>query len=255
MSLLEDGLEPWQLVARLEIHKLYESCCTERKLLVPIIQQLSFPTSLEECKAELKQMAIWAIGMAEIEAESLAESLLTPQTADNNTLGQTTVYHWRVDWGSLWRGQSDAQKLCALARSFLCSGYDHSQPICSRDHSLHMNSLRFGDGQKRGLAWRLAWSVLKGIMSTHPNPRQSPILAQIFKSLLQVPTSFPSTVETDNKKGLIEQAVRQNTKAAMQLPLNSVEWCRLVTTFASPSPSGVGLPEDWLSAPTPAVRA
>jgi hypothetical protein len=191
--------------------------------------------------------------MQEAEVEQLVKSLLQPKEAEANTIGFTTIYHWRVDWGSLWRGQSDAQKVCALARSFLCTGYDHSQPICSRDVHVGVSDLRFGDGQKRGLAWRLAWSVLRNLLHTAGPHRSSASMARIFKSLLQVPTSFPSLQESDHQAGLIEQAVRQNTKATMQLPLNTLEWCRLVMSCASAN--GVCQPEEWLSASTPAARA
>ena len=235
----QGGLEPWQLRCREELHKLYAHCYSARTSIVAVVQGLPMPVDFAEAERELTQVGQCAMGWDAEEARNYATLTLRTGCVNGNLaiqqegLVNTTAYHWRVDAASLWRGLSDPQKVCGIARSLLSVGFDLSEPICARDGTFGYQSLKFGDGQKRGLALRLAWCAFRKLCSELGfNPAaatQYPNMQKIFKSLTQVPALLPSAADSQDLRGcLVQQALRQNTKAVMTVPMNTIEWARLI---------------------------
>jgi hypothetical protein len=115
------------------------------------------------------------------------------------------------------------------------TGYCQGEPISSRTFDLSApdgilaGMLLFGDGQDRGLAVRLAFQFLVNLA------RQSqyslfgdPELMRIMEGLIQVPTVFTMSGESNAEYLIVAQAVRQNVKAAMQWPMHTMEWAGMV---------------------------
>ena len=145
------------------------------------------------------------------------------------------ILSWSFEDESLWRGLSDNRKIIRLARSMVTTGYCQDEPINSRTFDLSApdgilaGKLLFGDGQARGLAVRLAFQFLVNLV------RQSPCgligdteLMRIMQGLIQVPTVFTKIGDCSTEDLIVAQAVRQNVKAAMQLPMNTMEWAGMV---------------------------
>ena len=55
-----------------------------------------------------------------------------------------------------------------------------------------------------------------------------PELMRIMEGLVQVPTVFTMSGESSTEDLIVAQAVRQNLKAAMQLPMHTMEWAGMV---------------------------
>lgn len=240
------GLQTWQQLCRAQIHAIYEDSFNNRVPSLKAIQELPWPTSLTTAKDTFISLVKVAHGCNEADALQWVDANWSSLegVANQQTLRNTNVYCWRFDDASFWRGQPDTTKVCALAKSFIYVGFKKDSPICSRDNALTgFSCLRFGDGQARGLALRLAWTVLqKNIQSgaiTH-----SASLQVVFDSLSSIPTCFEET--SDETTTLVRQAVRQNVKAAMTVPVNSLEWSTIIMTIAASS-SGI-TPTDLLSA-------
>ena len=51
---------------------------------------------------------------------------------------------------------------------------------------------------------------------------------RIMQGLIQVPTVFTKIGDCSTEDLIVAQAVRQNVKAAMQLPMNTMEWAGMV---------------------------
>lgn len=110
-----------------------------------------------------------------------------------------------------------------------------AETIYSRDNvKSGINCLRLGDGQARCLAWRLAWRVLT-IAVTKDNfcIGHAPKLKSIFESMLTVPTMFQRPVP--DEEAYLELALRQNVKAEMVKPLNTIDWCLLIMKLVAGS--------------------
>ena len=94
-----------------------------------------------------------------------------------------------------------------------------------------------GDGQARGLAAFFVFHLMIGYSAEH-SLKDEPTALKIMESLINIPTVFERNRDDSAEDLLVAQAVRQNVKATMQLPLNTVEWARLTLrssgiTFAS----------------------
>ena len=55
-----------------------------------------------------------------------------------------------------------------------------------------------------------------------------PELMRIMEGLIQVPTVFTLSGESCTEDLIVAQAVRHNVKAAMHLPMNTMEWAGMV---------------------------
>ena len=88
--------------------------------------------------------------------------------------------------------------------------------------------LLFGDGQARGLAARLAFHFLLNTVRTSQDSLMGdPEIMRIMQGLIQIPTVI-STGGSTGEDLIVAQAVRQNVKASMQLPMNAMEWAGMV---------------------------
>jgi hypothetical protein len=244
------GLQPWQQLCREQIHSMYEDSFNNRVPIRKAIQELSWPTSLITAKDTFTSMVKVAHDCNEADASQWVDANWPPldEVANHQTLLNTNVYCWRFDDASFWRGQPDTTKVCALAKSFICVGFKKDSPICSRDNRLAgFNCLRFGDGQARGLALRLAWTVLQKNMQSGAITH-SPSLNVIFDSLSAIPTCFEETA--DETTMIVRQAFRQNVKAAMTVPVNTIDWSTIIMGLASSSTT----PTDLLSASSAQAR-
>ena len=114
-------------------------------------------------------------------------------------------------------------------------GYCQDEPTNSRTFDLSApdgalaGKLLFGSGQARGLAVRLAFQFLVNLV------RQSPCglirdteLMRIMQGLIQVPTVFTKIGDCSTEYLIVAQAVRQNVKLVMQLPMHTMEWVGMV---------------------------
>ena len=145
------------------------------------------------------------------------------------------ILSWSFEDESLWRGLSDNKKVIGLARSMVTTGYRQDEPIKSRTFDLTApdgilaGKLLFGDGQARGLAVRLAFHFLvNGVRQAPDGLIGDSELIRIMQGLIQVPTVFTKYGEGSPADLIVAQAVRQNAKAAMQLPMNTMEWSGMV---------------------------
>jgi hypothetical protein len=115
------------------------------------------------------------------------------------------------------------------------AGYRQDEPINSRTFDLSApdvipaGKLLFGDGQARGLAVRLAFQFLVNLVrQSQDSLIGDPELMRIMQGLIQVPTVFTKSGESSTEDLIVAQAARQNVKAAMQLPMNTMEWAGMV---------------------------
>ena len=115
------------------------------------------------------------------------------------------------------------------------SGYRQDEPINSRTFDLTAGDgilaakLLFGDGQARGLAARLADQfLLNRARQTQDEIMGDPELMRIMQSVIQIPTVFAKSGEGSQEDLIVAQAVRQNVKSAMTLPMNAMEWAGMV---------------------------
>jgi hypothetical protein len=227
------GLQAWQQTCREHIHTIYEACFQNHVPILKAVQEMSWPTSVQTAKDELICVVKRSHDLSEEDALLWVEqrSMFVQKEAMDHTLINTHVYQWRFDDASLWRGQPDTSKVCALAKSFICAGFKKDSPICSRDNVMTgFNCMRFGDGQARGVALRLAWTVLKNnILSA--TVVHSPSLQAIVDTLVAVPTLFE--IANDEKTKIVRQAVRQNLKATMTLPVNTVDWATIIVSLTA----------------------
>ena len=115
------------------------------------------------------------------------------------------------------------------------TGYCQDEPVnsCTLDLSAPdrtlVGKLLFGDGQARGLAVRLAFQCLVNLVRQSPYSLfDDPELMRIMEGLIQVPTVFTMSGESNTEDLIVAQSVRHNVKAAMQLPMNTMEWVGMV---------------------------
>ena len=243
------GSQPWQQLCREQIHTIFEDCFQKRVTILKTVQDMSWPTSLDTAKASMVSVLKVSHNVSEEVASQIVEAKWPshPGLENDGGLYTTNVYCWRYDDASLWRGQPDTTKVCGLAKSFICVGFKKDSPLCSRDRTFDgFSCLRFGDGQARGVALRLAWSILeRNILSGEILHSMS--LKAIVDSLMSIPTCFDGNGQ-DEKSMVIRQAVRQNVKATMTVLVNTVDWATIVINLTASSTN----PLELLS-PTPAL--
>ena len=58
--------------------------------------------------------------------------------------------------------------------------------------------------------------------------KDDPMAGKVMKSLINIPTVFERSRDDSAEDLLVAQAVRQNVKATMALPMNAVEWAGLI---------------------------
>ena len=245
------GSQPWQDLCREQIHAIYEDCFQKRVTILKAVQDLPWPTSMDVARASVVTVLKVSHNVSEEVASQIVERKWVFSDLDmsnDHRLQTTTPYSWRYDDASLWRGQPDTTKVCALAKSFISVGFKKDSPICTRDPiSGGFRCLRFGDGQARGVALRLAWSILeRNILSGEILHSMS--LKAIVDSLMSIPTCNDSNdgVQDETTK-VIRQAVRQNVKASMTVPVNTIDWATIVINLTAANTN----PLELLS-PTPA---
>ena len=230
----EPQLSPWQVTVSDELQKLHQRAYETRQPLVKFIQELPKPSgakALDEVAFVLQVVE----GLSSDNGMARAKEILRPRAGMLNGLLVTAIHQWRFDDESLWRGLSDNTKLALLARSMVSSGFLEDEPIRARSFDLSgpdsepvTGRLLLGDGQARGLAARLAWQLIINKLSTDDTMRGDPALKKILKSLLQIPTVFEQHGTGSPEDIMVAQAARQNVKATMSLPLNTLEWAVLV---------------------------
>ena len=169
------------------------------------------------------------------QAHARARDILKPGPPSFQGTWHTCPLSWSFADESLWRGMSDNKKIIRLSRSMVTSGYRQDEPINSRTFDLNAEDgvlaakLFFGDGQARGLAARLAFQFLINFIRQSQDALMGdPEVMRIMQGLLQIPTVFLKSGECSAEDLIVAQAVRQNVKAAMQLPMNAMEWAGMV---------------------------
>ena len=115
------------------------------------------------------------------------------------------------------------------------TGYRQDEPINSRTFDLSApdgilaGKLLFGDGQARGISVRLASQFLVNLeCQSQYCLFRDPELMRIMEGLIQVPTVFTMSGESNAEDLAVAQSVRQNVKAAMQVLMNTMEWAGMV---------------------------
>ena len=84
-----------------------------------------------------------------------------------------------------------------------------------------------GDGQARGLAALFVFHLIANYAATN-SLKDDPTAFKIMTSLINIPTVFERNRDDSAEDLLVAQAVRQNVKATMALPMNAVEWAGLI---------------------------
>ncbi len=229
-----EDLQEWQLVLTEKLSLLHAECFEKRMALTKTIQD--FPP-LEGAAAldEVAYAARVAWDLSVEKAHEKAAEILAAGPPAFEGSRPTCPLSWSFRDESLWRGMSDNKKLIRLSRSMVTTGYRQDEPINSRTFDLTAPEgvlaakLLFGDGQARGLAARLAFQfVLNAVRHSQDSLMGDPELMRIMQSLIQIPTVFAKSGECSGEDLIVAQAVRQNVKAAMQLPMNAMEWAGMI---------------------------
>ena len=193
------------------------------------------PPQGDAAVAEISYASQIAWNLNPEDAFERAQSILAAGPPDFVGTRTTCILSWSFDNESLWRGLSDNKKIIRLARSMVTSGYREDEPINSRTLDLTAadgvlaRKLLFGDGQARGLAARLVFQlVLNAVRQSQDSLMGDPEVMRIMRGLIQIPTVFIRNGEGSVEDQIVAQAVRQNVKAAMQLPMNCMEWAGMV---------------------------
>ena len=173
----------------------------------------------------------WSQAAPEIELTHSPESPTTAMTQAVPQAGEPKT--------SMWPGLSNNKKIIRLARSMITTGYRQDEPINCRTSDLTASDgvlagkLLFSDGQAHGLAARLAFhSLLNTVRTSQDSLMGDPEIMRIMQGLLQIPTVI-STGGSTGEDLIIAQAVRQNVKASMQLPMNAMPHWRSIPTMSS----------------------
>ena len=229
-----DDLKPWQTQLTQKLLLLHQECHEKHQVLTRTIQGF-LPPQGDAALAEISYAAQIAWNLNPEGALERAKSILAAGPADFIGTRTTCILSWSFDDESLWRGLSDNKKIIRLARSMVTSGYREDEPINSRTLDLTVadgvlaRKLLFGDGQARGLAARLAFQlVLNEMRQSQDSLMGDPEVMRIMQGLIQIPTVFTRNGEGSVEDQIVAQAVRQNVKAAMQLPMNCMEWAGMV---------------------------
>ena len=93
--------------------------------------------------------------------------------------------------------------------------------------NLHPLILSTCDGQTRGLAALFVSHLIVNYDATN-SLKDDPTAFKIMTSLINIPTVFERNRDDTAEDLLVAQAVRQNVKATMALPMNAVEWAGLI---------------------------
>ena len=228
-----EDLSPWQLTLSENMSQLHQECFEKRTALTEIIQE--FPALQGVAALEEITYAVqigWNVSL-DIASER-ARVILQPGDPNFEGTRTTCPLSWSYADESLWRGLSDNKKIIRLARSMITSGYRQDEPINCRTSDLTAldgvlaGKLLFGDGQARGLAARLAFHFLLNTVRTSQDSLMGdPEIMRIMQGLILIPTVI-STGGSIGEDLIVAQAVRQNVKAAMQLPMNAMEWAGMV---------------------------
>ena len=230
-----DDLSPWQLTLIEKLSQLHSECFEKRTALTKIIQEfpaLQGVAALDEITYAVQIGWNVSLGIA----PERAREILQPGDPNFEGTRTTCPLSWSYADESLWRGLSDNKKIIRLARSMITSGYRQDEPINCRTSDLTAldgvlaGKLLFGDGQARGLAARLAFHFLLNTVRTSQDSLMGdPEIMRIMQGLILIPTVV-STGGSTGEDLIVAQAVRQNVKAAMQLPMNAMEWAGMVLT-------------------------
>ena len=227
-------LQPWQITLGEKLGQLHQECFEKRTSLTQTIQQLPAMFG-DNAVSEMAYAARVAWNLTPDAAYEKAREILAPGVAIFEGTLFTCPLSWSYADESLWRGLSDNKKIVRLARSMVTTGYRQDEPINSRTFDLTAadgvlaGKLLFGDGQARGLAARLAFQfVLNAVRQSSDGLWGDPEVMRIMQSLIQIPTVFASSTGCSGDDLVVAQAVRQNVKAAMQLPMNAMEWANMV---------------------------
>ncbi len=240
-----DDLACWQKVLAEKLIKLNQETFEKRASLTQFIQGLDSPKGEEAVKEATFAMQV-AYNLGPDDAEAKARQVLQPGSPNFTGSRETCIMCWNFEDKSLWRGLSDNKKIVRLARSMVSSGFKPDEPIRSRTFDLSSGDgvlagkLLFGDGQARGLAARLAWQFVLMFFRSNQHLIGEPEAMRVVQSLLCIPTVFEQVGKCSDEELMVAQAVRQNVKATMALPMNPVEWTSMILrtcnrTFGQPS--------------------
>ena len=229
-----EDLHPWQVTLLEKLSALHSECFQRRMALTKTIQE--FPALRgTDALDEIAYAARCAWNLSPAEAHDRAQQLLEPGPPEFTGTKDTCILSWSFADESLWRGLSDNKKIIRLARSMLTTGFIQSEPISSRTFDLRAadgvlaDKLHFGDGQARGLAARLAYQfLLNGVRQSKDTLIGDPEIMRIMQSLILIPTVFTKSGDGTGEDLIVAQAVRQNVKASMTLPMNTMEWANMV---------------------------
>ena len=229
-----EDLQPWQLTLADKLSQLHQECFEKRKALTKTIQEFPALQGVDALN-EIAFAARVAWNLTPETALNKGKDILAPGPPDFVGVKNTCILNWSFADDSLWRGLSDNKKIIRLTRSMVTTGFRQDEPINSRTFDLTAadgvlaSKFCFGDGQARGLAARLAFQfLLIYVRQSDESAIGDPELMRIMQSLIETPTVFTRSGECSGEDLIVAQAVRQNVKAAMTLPMNTLEWAGMV---------------------------
>jgi hypothetical protein len=171
------------------------------------------------------------------EATTWALRLLKP--CGTHMLGPhpTCVVQWRLDIGSMWRGQPDSRRVLRLVKNIISSGF--SKDSCVTSRTLDMSGtggrdgadvvtfrLCSGDGSARLVAATVVWLLI--LRRSTEIPHGDPAVEILIESLWNIPTHFAPHSE----QAVVAQDVREH-QLAESLPVSALKWVGMVTKHAS----------------------
>ena len=230
-------LRPWQGAICEKLNLLQQESFEKHQSITHIIQGFRQYQG-QDAVANLRFAMQIAYACGEQEADDKAKECLKPGETFYIGTRNTCILMWSFADASLWRGLSDNKKLVRLARSMISNGFLKDEPIRSRTFDLSdeggvlAQQLHFGDGQARGLAARLAYQMMLTYFNENPQDMGCITAMKIMQTLMEIPTVFERCGTNSVEDLMVAQAVRQNVKATMTLPMNSVEWAGLILRSA-----------------------
>ena len=207
-----------------------------KQCLALMIASLPLPTKMPDVLDEVATMYAGLSGADYKDAETWTGLKIQAAelSAQKDSLGKSLIHQWRWDSTSLWSGHSaEARNIVGIAHSILANGFWQEESICSRDAVWGLESLRFGDGMKRGLASKLVWVLMRKAISDGML-KEDPEAVKVFSSLVGLPTLYEQGVD------LVKQAVRQNVRGTYIQPLSCLQWANLAILEKYPSLSSIG---------------
>ena len=237
-----DTLHPYLQNVVKEINKLSVEYQQQRKPMLDIAKQYQ-----QQCEglggkdklfADCVNVMTAATGVTEQEAIDKVNAMFKPmQECPVVGVKRGPIMWFSFKTESHWRGTPPNVAVTKYARSIASTGFRQSSLIEARTLDMTEYSdepgvvkfrLQFGDGNQRGVAAMVVWTILVDTVRNMPCGDEN--VVNLVNSLLQVGVNFEVHGDGSKKQALIAQAARQNQAAAV-LPCSTLQWVRMLNDY------------------------